>query len=178
MLRRRAGGPSGSAIVGSATVAMRWSLLERLEIGDQLRDLLGREVEVRHTRAGFLTRGVVEPPAEVVGVHLEQATGERLTAVDVREVGADLAAREAGHRVTAAAALGLEQEPALARGRLVARLRGARLLLLGDPARELGRALGDDPQAPVWLGQPAELGALAEIGARLVGLQLELVDAT
>src|SRR4030081_2378668 len=99
MLRRRAGGASGSAIVGSATVAMLWwSLLERLEIGGQLRDLLGGEVEVRHARAGLLPRRVVQPPAQVVDVHLEQPAGERLTAVDVREVGAHLAAREAGHR--------------------------------------------------------------------------------
>ena len=44
------------------------------------------------------------------------------------------------------------------------------LLLLADPLVELGGFLGDHPEAHVRVRQPAVLRALAEVRARLVGL--------
>src|SRR3984893_2508953 len=63
-----AGGSRTMAIVDLPRGAARGSS-ERIEIGDELGDLVLREVEIGHDRARLLGRGVAEPGPEVgIGV--------------------------------------------------------------------------------------------------------------
>src|SRR5947199_9144825 len=93
------GGSGGSTTVGSRTVATSQAaperdggrfafivLLQAIQVGDQVRDLGLREVEVRHHRAWLLGRRVAEPAPEVLVVHVEQAAGEAIAALQMCEL--------------------------------------------------------------------------------------------
>src|SRR5205807_4614826 len=77
-LRQVSGGGRG---LGGA-----WSL-QRVQEGDELGDLVLAEVEVGHVGTGLLRRGVPQPAAEVVVVHLEDRSREHAALAQVGEVG-------------------------------------------------------------------------------------------
>src|SRR5438445_12178048 len=109
------GAGSRSTSRGSVTVAMSSPLLQRLEVGDEVGDLVAAEVQVGHLRPGLLARRVVQPLAQVLGRHVEDATRDRCPTVDVGEGGPVLALGRALEGVAARAALGREAGEALGR---------------------------------------------------------------
>src|SRR5438270_1742618 len=60
---------------------------QRLQVGNQGRDLVVGEAQVGHDRSRLLLLGVGEPQPQVVRVHVQRVAGERLAGVDVSEVG-------------------------------------------------------------------------------------------
>src|SRR5581483_6686639 len=101
----------------------------------------------------------------------DRERGERRPSGDVRQVGADLAARAgAADRVTARARAAEEEPPAAGGER--ARRRGGRPTLPREPAVEGRGRIRYDVDAHVRVLQPAELRALAAIDAGRVGVEL------
>src|SRR5438477_12032703 len=76
-------GSGGVVTVGSRTVAISglpecWSRsLQRVQISDELGDLILAQVEVRHHRSRLLAGWVAQPLAQVAVVQIEDGTGER-----------------------------------------------------------------------------------------------------
>src|SRR5690348_3662712 len=88
--------------------------LERLQVRNELGDLGLAEAEVWHLRPGLHLGGVSQPTTQVVGVHIEGATGEARASKDVGQVRSNHALRDPLDRVASRTALCLEQvEPAL-----------------------------------------------------------------
>src|SRR5438874_11748095 len=95
---------STMAISSSPRLGSWWSLQRRQE-GDELGDLVLRQVQIGHDRARLLARRVAQPDGEVVGRQLEDAAREHAAGLEVGEVGSHLALRHAVDRVAAGAPL-------------------------------------------------------------------------
>src|SRR5438105_13554814 len=86
---------------GSRTVAITrlrgwsWRSLERIQVGDQRVDLVLREVQVGHHRAGLGSGRIAQPGGQVLVVQVEGGAGERVPALQMGEVGPDDAGRDA-----------------------------------------------------------------------------------
>src|SRR5581483_9315033 len=169
-------------------------LLQALEVGGKRLDIGVAQIQVWHIVAGFDLLWVAQPALEVLRRIGQRIAGDALAAAKVREVRADLrlGGRAAQGMAGDAGAVG-EELVALRDQRCLVRLarlrrsrwcrRGAEArlrrnaALLLHPGVERAGRLGDDDEAHQRVLQAAELGALAAIGAGLVGAQPHAVDA-
>src|SRR5437867_13325768 len=79
----------GTAWTPATVVAMGSplrSLVEALQVRDQVGDLLRREAEIEHQRPGLACRGILEPLAEVARVALVHGPGDGVPAAEVSQV--------------------------------------------------------------------------------------------
>src|SRR5262245_53643622 len=180
--------------------------LGQVEVG-HAPDLLAARVWQGRGGHGRLRRRVAQPGLHVAAVELaadlivlddavavlvdpqvEDAAGEHAAAGEVGEVGGVARHQQLGTVAllgevvvvdapgqVAAGALGGEQLGT--RGRLPVGRLARRLGLVLQPGVELVGREGDDPLAHVAVGQAAELGALAHVGAGLVGVEPQRVLA-
>src|SRR2546430_8415474 len=81
-------GPSGFTRGPCGVLGLvRQPSAQRLQVGDQGRDLVVGESQVGHDRSRLLLWGVGEPQPQVVRIHVQRVAGERRAGVDVGEVG-------------------------------------------------------------------------------------------
>src|SRR6185503_8726441 len=102
--------------------------LQRQQVIHEVGDLLGREVELRHHRAGLHSWRVLDPFGQVRLVHRgQQPTRDARLARDIRELGSDLAAGARALDGVAARARERDEELAAA-----LRLLGIRAVVLDE----------------------------------------------
>src|SRR4029077_20611693 len=139
----------------------------RLQVRDQREDLVVAQLEVGHVAAGLEIVGIVQPGSKVFRRVLERAGRQRPAAGDMREVWA----------YTAQVAVGADAFEVNLRAELLIRLDGlgrSRRLLLYPGIKLLGRVRDHHNAHPCML-VAAELGARAEVGAAVVGLDPQAI---
>src|SRR5581483_3489006 len=149
--------------------------LQALEVGDQRIHVVVAEVQVRHERAGFDGRRILEPAGHVFRSVADDSRRQDGAAADVRQIRTNLALRYTLHGVAADAGAAGKDGPSRGRGASVRRLRRLSLLRL-NPLAEVSLRLDHRDHAHVGVGRAAVLRALSWRGTDVPRRPPQLVD--